>query len=254
MCFSMLQKLLWKKGKICSTCPEPTCFCYSWHSAKGRGESRSILRQAETMAAPTALWAAAVPTTSPHAAYSVRIYKYTLKCLPGWGPACLSSSWSPPTWAIWPVGPCKHGALFPGLPIQPFLLICPRLEPRPFPQHDGFAHGPSLVSSCPADMVWKDLSLALCTASKCRPRWPTDLKVFLLMQAGALKPSGLLAEVRHQDLALRTDICKSVFLFLLPLCFSNKDKAARKKGTWNSVKNTQKSSTNLQITNKTNKK
>lgn len=74
------------------------------------------------------------------------------------------------------------------------------------------------------------------------------------MQVGAPKSVGLLAEVRHQDLALRTDICKSVFLFLLPLCFSNKDKATRKKGTWNSVKNTQKGSTNSQITNETNKK
>lgn len=33
-------------------------------------------------------WAAAAPTVSPRAAYSGRIHKYTLKCTPGWGPAC----------------------------------------------------------------------------------------------------------------------------------------------------------------------
>lgn len=54
-------------------------------------------------------------------------------------------------------------------PIQPFLLICPKLEPRPFAWHDGSAHGPSLDSSCPADAVREDLSLALCTVSKCHP-------------------------------------------------------------------------------------
>lgn len=89
---------------------------------------------------------------------------------------------------------------------------------------------------------------------KCHPPCPEDSQTSSYScKQGHPKSGGLLAEVRHQDLALRTDICKSVFLFLLPLCFSNKDKATRKKGTWNSVKNTQKGSTKSQITNKTNK-
>lgn len=35
MCFSMLQKPLWRKGNICSTCPEPACLRCARHSAKG---------------------------------------------------------------------------------------------------------------------------------------------------------------------------------------------------------------------------
>lgn len=182
------------------------------------------------------------------------IYKYALNCTPGWGP-CSTSSWSPPTRAVWPMGLCKHGVPFPGLPIQPFLLICLRPGPSAFPQL------PSAQRRCPRSLCGLLLSCAegpLLGSLHCQEMSPTMskrlLKLFLLVQAGAPKSAGLLAEVRHQDLALRTDICKSVFLFLLPLCFSNKDKATRKKGTWNSVKNTQKGSTNSQITNKTNKK
>lgn len=206
------------------------------------------------MAAPTSPLSRCSSHHHPRCCIFWRIYKYTLKCTPGWGPACLNSSGSPRSRAIWPMAPCKHGAPFPGLPIQRSLLIRLRLEPRPFPRQDGSAHDPSPDSSCLADAVQKDLSLALCSTSKCNPWWLKDLKLFLLVQVGALKSAGLHAEVRHQDLALRTDICKSVFSFLLPLCFSNKDKATRKKGTWNSVKNTQKGSTNSQVTNKTNKK
>lgn len=138
------------------------------------------------------------------------------------------------------MGPCKHG-----LHIQPFLLICLRLEPRASPLGK---HNPAvplcrpLLSWCAAEGPILG-SLHCQEMSRC-PKPPTMskrlLNLFLLVQAGAPESAGLLAEVRHQDLALRTDICKSVFLFLLPLCFSNKDKATKKKGTWNSVKNTQK--------------
>lgn len=154
------------------------------------------------------------------------------------GACLLKSSWSSPTRASWPRGPRKHGTPLPGPPSQPFTLICPRQEPRSFPPHCPWALHRLLL---PGLRGAENLSLAPCTAGKCHPPRPKDFNsFFLLVQVGALKSAGLLAKVRHQDLALRTDICKSVFVFLLLLCFSNKDKATRKKGTWNSVKNTQK--------------
>lgn len=145
------------------------------------------------------------------------------------------------------MGSCKRGVPFLSLHIQPFLLI-------------SWAWSQELPLCRPLLSCWRAAEGPGPTLGSlhCQEMSPTKPKMlshlFLLMQAGAPKSVGLPAEGRHQDLALRTDICKSVFLFLLPLCFSNKDKATRKKGTWNSVKNTQKCSTNSQITNKTNKK
>lgn len=37
MCFSMLQKLLWRKGEMCSTCLEPACSCCPGGGAKREG-------------------------------------------------------------------------------------------------------------------------------------------------------------------------------------------------------------------------
>lgn len=176
--------------------------------------------------------AAAVPTTAPRLLLLEDIHKHTLNCTPGWGP-CSTSTWSCPTWAVWPI--YEHRVPFLGLPIQPFLLISQSQE-LPL----GTLCGPLLSCCCGAEGP----ILGSLHCQKCHPPCPEDSQTSSYScKQGHPSQRGLLAEVRHQDLALRTDICKSVFLFLLPLCFSNKDKATRKKGTWNSVKNTQKGST-----------
>lgn len=98
MCFSMLQKLRWRKrAALPAQSPPASAVPGAVHGGEGRGDP-SPARQRPWLL-PGGLRAAAVPTISPHATYSGRIYKYTLKCTPGWGPACLNSSWSPPTWA-----------------------------------------------------------------------------------------------------------------------------------------------------------
>lgn len=92
MCFSTLQKFLWRKGKVFSTCPQPAYLCCPWRRAEGWRERTPTPRQAGSWAAPWIFWAAAVPTTGPRAAYSGRIYKSMLKCTPGWGPACSTAA------------------------------------------------------------------------------------------------------------------------------------------------------------------
>lgn len=128
MCFYMLQILLWRKGKVCST-----CFCCPWCSAKGWRERKPTPRQAETIS----------PLGRCGCHHHPPKLLILLKCASVWRPACLHC-WSPPAWATWPKSSYKHEAPFPVLPIQPLLLICPRLEPRPFHWHNSFSHSPSL--------------------------------------------------------------------------------------------------------------
>lgn len=127
----MLQKLLWRKG-LRSVPPAQSPPASAVPREKGEethpqpvrdhGCSQSLLGSCNSHHQPPGCFSWEV------------IYKYTTALLDG-GPAGAAAE-ALPHWAVWPMGPCEHGVPFPGLPIQPFLLICPRLEPRAFPWHN----------------------------------------------------------------------------------------------------------------------
>lgn len=163
MCFSTLQKFLWRKGKGFSTCPQPACLCCPWRRAEGWRERTPIHTQAGSRAAPQTFWAAAVPTTGPRPAYSGRIYKSMLKCTPGWGPACWTAAEALPQGLL---GQRLWGNM--GLPS----LACPPT----FHTHQTEARAkifpPALL--CPWSLCTILLPPAPCTTIQCHPAWPKD--------------------------------------------------------------------------------
>lgn len=190
MCFSMLQKFLWRKGKVFSTCPQPAYLCCPWRRAEGWRERTPTPRQAGSWAAPSGQLQ--FPPLAP-----------VLLILEGFINPCLSAlldggllaqqQLKPSHKGCWANGCGETWDSLPWPAHQPSTLIRPRPEPR------------SSLLHCSALLCTWSLGTILlppgpCTTTQCHPAWPKD---------SALPKDSTLLTRASRDSGVSRATCKS---------------------------------------------